>query len=71
MVAKSSGLRYASEGRKASMSTYESLGMEALKPDNDICLFQRGTFLRAYNGSAWLVSTLFRSEYKILRDKPR
>ena len=55
--------------KPASLSTAESLSMERDRPGNLIYLFRRGGFLRAYNGSAYLVSCLFRSEYKILRDK--
>ena len=51
--------------------TAESLAMEKDRPEGAIYLFKRGSFVRAYNGSAHLVSCIFRSEYKILRDKPK
>lgn len=59
------------ERRKSTnMPTMESLRMEREKASKNILiLFVRGSFLRAYNESAWLVSCLFRSDYKILRDK--
>ena len=61
----------ANDTRKKNITTSESLAMESTKQKNAIYLFRRGSFLRAYNGSAWLVSALFRSDYKILRDKQR
>ena len=76
MVAKSAKTReildfheieLATEKRK-NISTAESLQMEKEKPANAIYLFNRGSFLRAYNGSAWLFHTLFK-EYKVLSDK--
>ena len=57
--------------KPAVKSTAESLAMEKNRPRDTIYLFIRGSFLRAYNGSAHLVSCIFRSEYKILRDKPK
>lgn len=60
-----------SKVRKLTITTTESLEMEKSKPGNAIYLFRRGTFLRAYEQSAWLVSTLFRSDYKLLRDSLR
>ena len=57
------------EMRKSAYTTAESLKMEGEKGADQICLFHRGTFLRAYNRSACLISSLFRPGYKILRDK--
>lgn len=57
--------------KPVALSTSESLSLEREKAPNEILLFRRGKFLRAYNRSAYLVSSLFRSEYKILRDRVR
>lgn len=55
--------------RKQSVPTAEALQKDRDKAENQILLFTRGMFYRAYNSSAWMLSCLFRADFRVLRDR--